>query len=142
MTPLKINHPGGVREVRVYRMPERERTFARDALRASYVRGDGTENPSTLTVEVELVGTDLQSATSLAYSIIEEAQNATFVTTHRGRFEVDKLQSHRLRGDGLAVRLRLVWRRVQRGIIVFGWDRTDVTLDQTDVTLDAETIEA
>ena len=142
MTPLKINHPGGVREVRVYRMPARTRNFDRSTLRADYPLGDGLENPTNLTVEMELVGTANQSALSLAYDIIEEAQGATFVTTHRGRFEVDKLQSHRVRQDGLSATLRLVWRRVQKGLVVFGWDRTDVTLDQTDVTLDRETIEA
>lgn len=141
MTPLRIQHATGIRFVNVYRVPTRERNYARSTLHAAYALGDGTENPNTFTVEMELVADGFSSAVFLAYEIMEEAQTATFVEYHRGLVEVDRLQSHELRGDALAVVLRLTWRVTQRGVQLFGWDRTDVTFDDTSVTMDQETIQ-
>ena len=141
MTPLRIQHSGGLRVVRVYRVPSVDRTYDVSTLNAAYALGDGQERPYAFTVEMELTGDTFQSATALAYTIIEEAQNATFVEYHRGAVEVNRLQRHTMRGDALAVVLRLTWRVTQRGITIFGWDRTDVTFDQTDITFDKETIE-
>lgn len=141
MTPLRIQHPAGIRTVSVYRVPSRNRSFDVGSLHAAYTLGDGQEQPYEFTVEMELTSDTFQNAVSLAYTIIEEAQAATFVEYHRGTVEVDKLRSHEMRGDALAVVLRLTWRVTQRGVVIFGWDRTDVLWDQTDITFDQETIE-
>lgn len=141
MTPLRIQHATGIRIVNAYRVPTRQRQYACSTLHAAYALGDGTENPNVFTVEMELFGSGFESAVQLAYTIMEEAQTATFVEYHRGLVGVDRLQNHELRGDAQAVILRLTWRVTQRGVVIFGWDRTDVTFDTTSVTMDQETIQ-
>ncbi len=138
---LRIQHAGGVRVIPVYRVPSRNRSFDTATLNAEYALGDGQEKPYSFAVEVELTADTFQDATALAYTVIEEAQAATFVEYHRGTIDVNKLVSHEMRGDALAVVLRLTWRVTQTGLVIFGWDRTDVTFDQTDITFDRETIE-
>lgn len=137
---MKVTHPGGVREVEAVEVQSRSRSYARGTIESRVGIGSGAETPSSFSVRMTLTGVDLRAASDLAYTIIEEAQAASKVETHRGEVSVDKLQSHDMRGREDTVQLTLTWRVVRSVLKALSWDNTEVTWDSDEVTWDAERV--
>ena len=142
---MVIYHAGGERFLPSYRVRTVEGRFASrpELHRGSgsiVVYGDRKANPTPFTAEAWVEHPDgLEAAYALAYSIVTEAESASWVRTHWHDVPVSGILGFRMIPDVLAVRLTLEFAPTSPAVqplALVTADLTTITADSTSVTAD------